>query len=129
MNPDIHHSPAGRRKKVIDPGKAANIGNLMRVTNRSGHAMRADAAVKLKGGDKAAFDMQMGVDETGHQDAAREIHLRAALVLAIHPNNRVTTNRHIGFHQIPGDQVKHPRAFQHQICGHRPTALINPVGK
>ena len=127
LHPDIHQGAGGRLQEILDARQPTNIGNFMRIANGGRHAMRGHTAVKFKRGDKAAFNMQMRVDEPRHKDFACDVNFARTLIAAKHPYNRVTTNRHIGWHQIAGDQIKHAASLQHQISGHNTTALINTV--
>ena len=67
----------------------------MGITDRGGHAKGGDETVKFKRCDKAAFDVQMRVDETGHEGEAGNIHDLFAVVIGAGANDGIATNRHI----------------------------------
>ena len=113
----------------MDAGQTANIGDLMGIADRRGHAVRADAAVKLERGVQRGFDMQMGVDESGHQNLAGNIHNLAALILPIDPDNHIAADRHIARHQIAGDHIQYTPAPQHQIGRLDAAALCDAGGQ
>ena len=129
LHADIHHGFGRGVQKVPDTVQTADIGNLVRVTDRGGDTARADAAVEFKGRDQRGFDMQMRVDEARHQQLAGAVDHLPPLIVSEHTHDGIAADRHIGVHQIAGDQVKHAPAAQHQIGGGHAPPLINQVGQ
>ena len=129
LHPYIHQGQGRGLEKVVNSGQTADIGNLVRVADRSGDAARGDATVKLERGDKAAFDVQMGVDETRHQDLTGHVNLAPCLIIAEDADDGIAADSDIRLHQVTGDQVKHPSAPQQQIGGNLAPRLGYPVGQ
>ena len=127
MHANIHQRQSRGLKKIVDTRQPTNIGDFMRITDRRRNPMRRHAAVKFERGDKAGFDVQMGVDKARHKDFPGQINLTQPLIAAEHPHDGISANRHIGWHQIAGDQIKHPRTFQHQNGGDNAPALVDTV--
>ena len=60
----------GAVEEVADALGAQHVGDLVRVADRRRDAVRQHAAVELERRDQRGFDVQMRVDEAGHDDAA-----------------------------------------------------------
>ena len=129
LHPQVHDQLRCGLKEEPDALDPADIRDLVRVADCRRYAPGCHAAVELVRRHQRAFHMQMCVDEAGDQHLARDVDLAFAAVGPEHANNGIAADRHVGFDQIPGDQVEHATALQHQIGGRDPATLINSVRK
>ena len=67
-------------EKVADAGRAQHIGDLMRVADGRGGAARQDALLELGRHHQRALDMEVGIDEAGHDEAAAGIDLAPSAI-------------------------------------------------
>ncbi len=64
-------------EEIAQARRAEHVGDLVRIADRRGDAMREHAAVEFERRDQRGFDMQMRVDEAGHDDLAARRRSRA----------------------------------------------------
>ncbi|MGC4009577.1 MAG: hypothetical protein QM805_11670 [Pseudomonas sp.] len=57
-------------EEELQPFGAEHVGDLVRVADHRGDAIGQDAAVEFMRRDQRGFDVQVRVDEPGHDDPA-----------------------------------------------------------
>jgi hypothetical protein len=115
LDAQVHHGALGRLQEVADALHARDVGDLVRVADRRRHAAGRDAALELEGRDEGGFDVQVRVDEAGHENEARDVDLAPAAVAAERADDAVAADRHVARQQRARDQVEDPPALQHQL--------------
>src|SRR5690606_5399832 len=101
----------------------------VRIADRRGGAARQHGALELERRDQAALDVDVGVDEAGHGDAAAPIDLAHAAVLLVRADDPVATDRDVALVQLAGRDVEEATALDHQIGGAAPARLIDATAE
>ena len=117
VHADIHHRARRGVQEIADPRQAADIGDFMRVADRGGDAPGQHAAVEFIRRDAGRFDMQMRVDEAGHQELAGHVDDPLALVTGADAHDPVAANGHVARNPCACHHVPDGAARQHQIGG------------
>ena len=117
LHPDVHHGEFGRALEIADALGAQHVGDLVRVADRGGDPARRHAAVEFQRRDQARFDVQMRVDEAGHQDLAAHVDHVAAIVFGAGADDPVAADRHVSVQKRAGHQVEDAAAAQDEIGG------------
>ncbi len=112
---EVHQQVRRGALEVADALGAHDVRDLVRVADRGGHAARRHAAVELERRDKRAFDVQVRVDEAGHQDQPGHVDHLCGVVRIAGADDAVTDDRHVALEQRAGHQVEHAAAAQHDV--------------
>jgi len=114
---EVHQGAFGSGLKPADAIRAKHICNFMGVADGSGDAMGRDATVKLQRCDEGAFDMEVGVDEAGHEDEVCDINHARGLIMGTDANNRIATNGDIAGDEVARHEAEYGAAAQDEIGG------------
>ena len=129
LNPQVHDGVVRGIEKIPDAGQAQHIGNLVRITNRRGDAMRKHAAVKLRRADERGFDMQVRVDKARHEDFAGDVNFSEAGIFGMGADDAGAANGDIRAGDLPRNQIKDPPALEHEVGGGAALPLGNGAGE
>ena len=77
LHAQVHRRRQRGVEEIVQARRAEHVGDLVRIADRRGDAVREHAAVELERRDQRGFDMQMGVDEAGDDDLAGDVDLDA----------------------------------------------------
>ena len=117
VDADIHDGALGAIEEIADALGAQHIGDLVRVADDRGDAMRQHAAVEFERGDQRGFDVQMGVDEAGHGEAARRRRSLRALIGRVGADDAVGDDGDVGVGDGAGDDVEQADILDDQVGG------------
>ncbi len=96
---DIERCPRSLGEEVLDPGRPADVGDLVGVGDNGRRAVRKDEPGILSRGKKRTLDMDMGVDQPGHHVGAVEVVLLLPMVV---PEADDVAVLHREIHALPG---------------------------
>ena len=96
----------------------------MGITDRGRHPARRNTAVEFERRDKAAFDMEVCINEPRHQGEARHVDNLFALVIRTDPNDDIAANRDIPRNPCPCDDAQNLAPTQDDIGG----CITTPLG-
>ncbi len=124
MDADVHDRLHGRIQEILDAFGAEHIGDLVRIADRSGDTKRQHAAVELVRRHQRRFDVEMRIDEARHDDAAGDVDLLAALIVAAGADDTPTRDGDVGGNEFPRDEIEEPPALEHDFRRLAAHALI-----
>ena len=81
LHPEVHRGRHRGVEEIAQARDAEHVGDLVRIADRRGDAVREHAAIELERRDQRGLDMQMRVDEAGNHDLAPDIDLARAAIL------------------------------------------------
>ena len=112
--PHVYRQVLCGLQHILDAIGAHDVSDLVGIRYHRGGSVRQDGLHELRGADQGAFQMNVGIQETGENDLAGAVHLRPALI-ASHAHDQ--TFRHSNVHggQFIGEHVDKGGVFQHQI--------------
>ena len=114
----IKISAFGAFQHITDAGDAQHIGDLMRVGDYAGDAVRQDSARKFRWRHQAAFDMHMRVDQPGRDKRAVQINFMGAAIASAKPDDMPVMHRDVGRINLAADHIDQASIAQEQICRH-----------
>jgi hypothetical protein len=100
LHPYVHDGLFRAIEKIADAGGADDIGDLVRIADCGGDTARQDAAVKLVRGDQRTLDVEMRVDEAGHDDLAGDVDFLDAGIGLQRADDPVAANGDIALAQM-----------------------------
>ncbi len=119
----------GAIEEELDALGAEHIGDLVRIADHRGDAIGQHAAVEFMRGDERGFDVQMRVDEAGHDDPAGNVDLGCALIIRTGADDAVAADGDIGCDKFARHQIEEATALQHEVGWFAAGALVDEVGK
>ncbi|MCY1227100.1 hypothetical protein D9M72_393600 [compost metagenome] len=90
LDADVHDRFERRIEEELDAFGTEHVCDLVRVADDGRDAERQDAAVEFMRCHERRFDVQMRVDEAGHDDAAGNVDFLASVVVAEGADDAVT---------------------------------------
>ena len=106
LDAKVHHRRFRRGEEVADALGAEHVGDLVRVADRGGDAVRQDQAVELGRGDQRGFDVEGRVDEAGDGEAPGTVDLAPAGIGVAGADDAVADDGDIGRRHAAGDDVE-----------------------
>src|SRR5690606_36328330 len=98
----------GASEEVADALDSEHVGNLVRIADNRGDAVRQDAALEFVGRHQRGFDVQVGVDEAGYDDAVVALDQGRAIVVAVGADDPVGDDGDVGMGEPTGNDVQQP---------------------
>ena len=100
---------------VADAGQPDDVGDLVRVDDRSRDAARDDRTRKMRGDAQAAFDMNVRVDQPGTTYAPLRSTTVLASIAGAQPGDPVARDGHVHRLDLAGKDVDDAPAAQQYI--------------
>ena len=98
MHADVHQRVAARLLEIADARGTNDIGDLVRIADGCGHAMRGDTPVEFIGRDQRAFDVEMGIDKPRNEDQTRHVPDFGRVIAAAGAGDHTIANGNISIH-------------------------------
>jgi hypothetical protein len=115
LHANIHDGFERAVEEELDALGAEHIGDLVRIADDGRHAIGQDAAVKFMRRDQRGFDVQMGIDETGNDDAAGNVDFGATVVVAAGADDALARDGDIRGDELTRHEIEELPALQHDI--------------
>ncbi len=112
-------------EKEADAFQAEHIGDLVRIADRRGDAMRQNATVELLRRDQRGFDVEVGVNEAGHGEQPGAVDLAGARIGLIGADDAVAADGDVGDRHAAIDDIEQADILDDQIGGHGAPALVD----
>lgn len=130
----IQHHPLRRPEKVVECRRSGHIRQLVRITDRGGHAVRHHQPVEFIRSDHRGLQMHMRIDKAGNRNHAAPVKLRLAGIAAADSGDPVSGDRNVAPPGFPGGQGVNSGIFNDQVRrfaadrhSHLPCNFISPV--
>src|SRR5277367_2964781 len=129
LHAQIHRGRHRGVEEIAQASDAEHVGDLVRIADRRGDAVREHAAIELERRDQRGLDMQMCVDEAGNHDLALDVDLAGAAIFRHRSDDTVVADRDVALDEFAPDEVEDAAALEDDVRLGEPASLFDRTGE